>query len=115
MPIYEGYITTIDGEHQYTSKLYVIAEKESDAQRYFVNQIKENHNLENYEERGKMRGWWNEDHTTYTYLEWTCEVKGIVIPIISGGATHIKLVLPVNEGNKEARAWANEHVKADDL
>lgn len=86
MPVYEGSIITIDGEREYTRKEFVIAEDDEEASAYFMDELADIFDAENYEESGRKHGYWDDTHETFTYLDWYTLTNGLVIPNTKGGA-----------------------------
>lgn len=95
--IYECVITTIDGERAYAHKEFVMADTIVDAEKWFLGQLEEDFGAENYEEdpgfpqTPAKKGYWDEDHETYTYISRVNMCRGIVIENDNGGATFMEL------------------------
>ena len=84
--IFEGLITTLDGEHSYSFNWYVVAPTEEIAKQYFADRIAEDG--ETYEDfGGNKQGYWNDN--AFTWCDYVSVCRGLVIPNVDGGAVYI--------------------------
>jgi len=89
--IYEAMVTTRDGEREYSKHWYCVAETLEDAVNYFNDKVcEEAGDLGWFQEEGPHRkGYWDESGETFTYLNYTGECRGLVIPNTKGNAQFI--------------------------
>lgn len=83
--VYECYITTADGEREYTKVEYVIADDLLQANAYFEKELAEIGEVGGYHEKMSeyKQGWWDSTGETFTYIDRITMCRGIVIDNIS--------------------------------
>ena len=95
MKLFEGHFETIDGEHAYTDKQYVLANDLPDAAQYFVDVLANYFGDEtvviDHDQNG-VRSVENSWGTLAAKLDYIAPVNVLIVPTTDGRAVQVKLV-----------------------